>query len=45
MMRGERHKLVYYIGQEAGELHDPQDDPHELHNLWTGLNAAHCAPS
>ena len=34
MMRGERHKLVYYIGQEAGELYDLQRDPHELYNLW-----------
>ncbi|NJN81537.1 MAG: sulfatase-like hydrolase/transferase, partial [Caldilineaceae bacterium] len=34
MMRGERHKLVYYIGQEAGELYDLEDDPHELWNRW-----------
>ena len=34
MMRGQRHKLVYYIGQEAGELYDLQEDPHELYNLW-----------
>ena len=34
MMRGERYKLVYYIGQEAGELYDLERDPHELWNLW-----------
>ena len=32
-MRGRRHKLVYYIGQEEGELYDLEEDPHELHNL------------
>jgi arylsulfatase A-like enzyme len=34
MMRGERFKLVYYIGQEQGELYDLAEDPHELWNLW-----------
>jgi arylsulfatase A-like enzyme len=34
MMRGRRFKLVYYIGQEAGELYDLEQDPHELWNLW-----------
>ncbi|MEZ4833685.1 MAG: sulfatase-like hydrolase/transferase [Caldilineaceae bacterium] len=34
MMRSARHKLVYYIGQEAGELYDLVADPNELHNLW-----------
>jgi arylsulfatase A-like enzyme len=34
MMRSQTHKLVYYIGQEAGELYDLHADPHELHNLW-----------
>ena len=34
MMRGETHKLVYYIGQDAGELYDLVADPHELDNLW-----------
>jgi arylsulfatase len=34
MMRGEQHKMVYYIGQEAGELYDLTTDPHELHNRW-----------
>jgi arylsulfatase A-like enzyme len=34
MMRGERWKLVYYIGQEAGELYDLETDPDELWNRW-----------
>lgn len=34
MMRGQRHKLVYYIGQSEGELYDLEADPHELANLW-----------
>jgi arylsulfatase len=34
MMRGQRHKMVYYIGQEQGELYDLQEDPNELYNLW-----------
>ncbi len=34
MMRSTSHKLVYYIGQSAGELYDLLQDPHELHNLW-----------
>jgi arylsulfatase A-like enzyme len=36
MMRGERHKMVYYIGQDQGELYDLEQDPHELWNLWDG---------
>jgi arylsulfatase len=35
MMRGRDHKIVYYIGQEYGELYDLRQDPHELHNLWS----------
>ena len=38
-MRGRDYKLVYYIGQEQGELYDLQKDPHELYNLWD--NAAY----
>ena len=34
MMRSDTHKLVYYTGQEAGELYDLVADPHELDNLW-----------
>ena len=34
MMRSETHKMVYYIGQEAGELYDLKADPHELWNKW-----------
>ena len=33
-MRGQRHKMVYYIGQDQGELYDLEQDPHELWNLW-----------
>jgi arylsulfatase A-like enzyme len=34
MMRSTDYKLVYYIGQEAGELYDLESDPYELHNRW-----------
>ncbi len=34
MMRGDRYKLVYYIGQENGEFYDTLEDPGELKNLW-----------
>ena len=34
MIRSKTHKLVYYIGQEQGELYDLVADPHELDNLW-----------
>ena len=34
MMRNATHKVVYYIGQAAGELYDLAADPHELDNLW-----------
>jgi len=34
MIRGERYKLVYYLGQEQGELYDLERDPDELWNLW-----------
>ena len=34
MFRTKTHKLVYYIGQEAGELYDLTDDPDELWNRW-----------
>lgn len=37
MMRGERYKLVYYIGQDQGELYDLERDPHELWNLWDSI--------
>ena len=39
MMRSERHKLVYYVGQEQGELYDLVRDVGELWNLWD--DAAH----
>jgi arylsulfatase A-like enzyme len=34
MLRTETHKLVYYIGQEMGDLYDLAQDPHELWNRW-----------
>ena len=34
MMRSQTHKLVYYIGQQEGELYDLATDPEELWNLW-----------
>ena len=37
MMRSPTHKLVYYIGQEQGELYDLQADADELSNLWDSL--------
>ena len=40
MMRTATHKLVYYIGQTAGELYDLVTDPNELHNLWDDPAAA-----
>ena len=40
MMRSQSHKLVYYIGQESGELYDLTADPHELDNLWDRAEAA-----
>ncbi|MBL8385227.1 MAG: sulfatase-like hydrolase/transferase [Burkholderiales bacterium] len=35
MRRDERWKIVYYLGEEHGELYDLQEDPGELNNLWT----------
>jgi arylsulfatase A-like enzyme len=35
MMRRRTHKLVYYIGQEQGELYDLEEDRHELWNRWS----------
>jgi len=40
MMRGHDYKLVYYIGQEAGELYDLGEDPDELYNLWDSAGHA-----
>jgi arylsulfatase len=34
MMRTRSHKLVYYPGQEEGELYDLESDADELHNQW-----------
>jgi arylsulfatase A-like enzyme len=35
MMRSQTHKMVYYIGQEEGELYDLEADPGELWNRWS----------
>ena len=35
MMRSKTHKMVYYIGQEEGELYDLTNDPDELWNRWS----------
>lgn len=35
MRRDARWKIVYYLGEDRGELYDLQADPGELHNLWT----------
>jgi arylsulfatase A-like enzyme len=35
MMRSKTHKLVYYVGQQEGELYDLAQDPGELWNLWS----------
>ncbi len=40
MFRTPRHKMVYYIGQEEGELYDLGADPHELENLWDDARLA-----
>ena len=34
MMRSRRYKMVYYIGQQAGELYDLEVDVNEMENLW-----------
>ncbi len=34
MLRTATHKLIYYIGQSAGDLYDLQSDPDELWNKW-----------
>ena len=40
MLRSETHKLIYYIGQAAGDLYDLRQDPDELWNLWDVPEAA-----
>jgi hypothetical protein len=40
MMRGRDYKLVYYVGQEAGELYDLRADVDELDNRWS--DPAYC---
>ena len=33
-------KLVYYCGEELGELYDRRNDPHEMVNLWNDAGYA-----
>jgi arylsulfatase A-like enzyme len=40
MYRTPNWKMVYYIGQEQGELYDLSGDPNELVNLWDDPGAA-----
>ncbi len=42
MMREARYKMVYYIGQEQGELYDLENDPNECENLWDRASHAEC---
>lgn len=41
MVRSNAHKMVYYIGQDYGELYDLGADPDELVNLWESADHAH----
>jgi arylsulfatase A-like enzyme len=34
MVRSERWKLVHFLGEDAGQLFDLENDPKELRNLW-----------
>ncbi len=34
MVRGERYKLVHFLGQDYGQLFDLEDDPDEERNRW-----------
>lgn len=40
MRRDAKWKIVYYLGESAGELYDMESDPEELHNLWTSCDHA-----
>lgn len=35
MRRDAKWKIVYYLGEAGGELYDMENDPQELHNLWS----------
>ena len=37
-MRSDEFKLVYYIGQQEGELYDLRNDRDELWNRWSDLS-------
>jgi arylsulfatase A-like enzyme len=34
MRRDQRYKLVWYLGEDEGELYDLETDPGEVRNLW-----------
>ncbi len=40
MRRDKRWKLVWYLGEDEGELYDLDSDPDELVNLWNSPNHA-----
>ena len=40
MRRDKKWKLVWYLGEEDGELYDLDSDPDELVNLWTSQDHA-----
>jgi arylsulfatase len=40
MRRDRRYKLVWYLGEQAGELYDLVKDPDELVNLWDSADHA-----
>jgi arylsulfatase A-like enzyme len=39
MQRDERWKIVYYLGEDGGELYDLAADPGETRNLWNDERA------
>ena len=38
MVREHRYKLMHITGSSEGQLFDLQNDPHEIHNLWSDPN-------
>ena len=34
MIRGEKYKLVHFLGEDYGQLFDLEADPGEINNLW-----------
>ena len=44
MMRSQTHKMVYYIGQDEGELYDLEADPGELWNVGPTTTTGRSSP-